>query len=183
MAALAEVVVVVECHQAGGSLYTVRAATRRGVAVGAVPGSVRSPASAGTNDLLADGCFVVRDASDVLVALSLARASIVPVRPRRRAAGAGDPTEPAGTAGPARAANAASPAAPLGPLDLAGPDGAARPADPADRDVLEALEWDASSLEQLLRRTGLPLAALSASLERLRGAGRARGEGGWWARV
>ena len=84
VAALADVVVVVECHATGGSLDTVRAAVRLGRAVGAVPGSIRSPASAGTNDLLADGCFVVRDAGDVLVALSLARASADLVQPRRR---------------------------------------------------------------------------------------------------
>jgi DNA processing protein len=37
----------------------------------AVPGSVRSPASAGTNALLAAGSPPVRDATDVLVALGL----------------------------------------------------------------------------------------------------------------
>jgi DNA processing protein len=75
IAALSGVVVVVECHSRGGSLHTVQAATARGVPVGAVPGSVRSPASAGTNALLADGCFVVRDVSDVLVALGLSMVS------------------------------------------------------------------------------------------------------------
>ncbi|MHB1849929.1 MAG: DNA-processing protein DprA [Acidimicrobiales bacterium] len=75
IAAISDVVVVVECHVRGGSLHTVQAATARGVTVGAVPGSVRSPASAGTNDLIADGCFVVRDASDVLVAVGIASAS------------------------------------------------------------------------------------------------------------
>ena len=73
MAALADVVVVVECHPRGGALHTVRAAMARGLTVGAVPGSVRSPASAGTNDLLADGAFVVRDAADVLVAVGRSR--------------------------------------------------------------------------------------------------------------
>ena len=76
IAALSDVLVVVECHVRGGSLHTVQAATTRGVTVGAVPGSVRSPASAGTNALLADGCFVVRDASDVLVAVGLATAGM-----------------------------------------------------------------------------------------------------------
>jgi DNA processing protein len=41
--------------------------------VGAVPGPVRSPTSAGTNALLADQALVVRDADDVLVALGLGR--------------------------------------------------------------------------------------------------------------
>ncbi len=76
IAAISDVVVVVECHVRGGSLHTVQAATARGVTVGAVPGSVRSPASAGTNGLLADGCVVVRDASDVLVAVGLATAGM-----------------------------------------------------------------------------------------------------------
>ena len=71
IAALSDVVVVVESHAAGGSLHTVRAAAERGVTVMAVPGPVRSPASAGTNGLLADGCPPARDTRDVLVALAL----------------------------------------------------------------------------------------------------------------
>lgn len=71
LAALAHVVVVVESHESGGSLSTVRAAVERGVAVMAVPGSVRSPSSAGTNRLLADGVAPVTGATDVLTALAL----------------------------------------------------------------------------------------------------------------
>ncbi len=73
IAALADLVVVVESHDRGGSLHTVDAAIERGRTVGAVPGPVRSPASAGTNALLADQALVVRDADDVLVALGLGR--------------------------------------------------------------------------------------------------------------
>jgi DNA processing protein len=71
IAALAEVVIVVESHSRGGSLHTVDAAMARDVPVMAVPGSVRSPASAFPNALLAEGCAPVRDALDVLVALGL----------------------------------------------------------------------------------------------------------------
>lgn len=71
IAALADVVVVVESHAAGGSLHTVTEAERRDIPVLAVPGSVRSPAAAGTNQLLADGCHPARDVEDVLVALGL----------------------------------------------------------------------------------------------------------------
>ena len=71
LAALAQVVVVVESHESGGSLSTVRNAIDRGVTVMAVPGSVRSPASAGTNRLLADGVAPVTGADDVLTALAL----------------------------------------------------------------------------------------------------------------
>lgn len=79
LAALADVVVVVESHASGGSLSTVRAALERDVAVMAVPGSVRSPSSAGTNRLLADGVAPVTDVQDVLVALSLEGAGRPPL--------------------------------------------------------------------------------------------------------
>ncbi|MGI9033164.1 MAG: DNA-processing protein DprA [Acidimicrobiales bacterium] len=78
LAALAEVVVVVESHSRGGSLHTVDAALARDRLVMAVPGSVRSPASALTNALLAEGCPPVRDAIDVLVALGLSTAGSLP---------------------------------------------------------------------------------------------------------
>ena len=80
IAALAEVVVVVESADKGGSRHTVEAANDRGRTVMAVPGSVRSPVSSYTNGLLADGCQPVRDVTDVLVALGLssATATVVP---------------------------------------------------------------------------------------------------------
>ncbi len=71
IAGLAQMVVVVECHASGGSWHTVEAATRRGVEVGAVPGSVQSPASVGTNTLLHEGATPVRGAQDVLDALGI----------------------------------------------------------------------------------------------------------------
>lgn len=83
IAALAEVVVVVESTERGGSMHTVDAALERDRMVLAVPGPVRSPASAGTNGLLAAGCPPCRDAGDVLVALGLTR---------REPAHAGEPT-------------------------------------------------------------------------------------------
>ena len=71
VAALADIVVVVESHARGGSLHTVTAALERDVTVMAVPGPVRGAASAGTNALLVAGAAPVRDAADVLVALGL----------------------------------------------------------------------------------------------------------------
>jgi len=76
LAALSDVVVVVESRHHGGSRHTVDAAVARGIAVGAVPGSIRSATSEGTNALLADGAFPVCSAGDILVALSLAGASV-----------------------------------------------------------------------------------------------------------
>jgi DNA processing protein len=71
IAALADVVVVVESHARGGSMHTVDAALERDRPVMVVPGPVRSPASTGTNDLLAAGSAPVRDAGDVLAVLGL----------------------------------------------------------------------------------------------------------------
>jgi DNA processing protein len=77
LAAASDLVVVVESHRRGGSLLTAEAAIRRQLPVGAVPGSVRSAASAGCNDLLADGAHVVRDSADVLTLLGLVTAGVV----------------------------------------------------------------------------------------------------------
>ena len=69
IASLSNFVVVVESHITGGALSTAAEAAQRGVTVGAVPGSVLSPAAAGTNGLLVDGCQPIRHAQDVLDAL------------------------------------------------------------------------------------------------------------------
>ncbi len=74
IAALADVVVVVESHEHGGSMHTVAEALRRDRPVLAVPGPVRSPSSAGTNRLLSEGMGPARDATDVLLALGLSPA-------------------------------------------------------------------------------------------------------------
>jgi DNA processing protein len=71
LAALGELLVVVESDLKGGSMITVRAAYLRGRTVLAVPGSVRSRQSRGTNQLLFDGAGVARDSADVLGALGL----------------------------------------------------------------------------------------------------------------
>jgi DNA processing protein len=69
MAALAKLTVVVEATERSGSLITSGMASDAGRDVGAVPGPVTSWLSAGTNQLIADGAVVVRDAQDVLDAL------------------------------------------------------------------------------------------------------------------
>lgn len=72
VAALADVLVVVESARTGGSMYTVDEALHRGRDVLAVPGSVRSSASAGTNWLLSQGAQPCCGPDDVLVAAGLA---------------------------------------------------------------------------------------------------------------
>jgi DNA processing protein len=141
IAALADVVIVVESHAAGGSLLTVREAIDRDVPVMAVPGSVRSPAAAGTNQLLADGCHPARDADDILVALGLV---------------------PGGRRAPVEA----------------------RPTpDEMGRAVLDAFDWEPTTLEQLALRTSRPLPELALALVRLEADGWVAGSGAWYERV
>jgi len=71
LAALCEVLVVIESHAKGGSMITVEEAQRRDITVMAVPGSPRALSSSGTNLLLQQGCAPVVDATDVMVALGL----------------------------------------------------------------------------------------------------------------
>ncbi len=86
IAALAEVVVVVESRQHGGSLITVNEAIARNVPLMAVPGGVHNRAATGTNQLIRDGAGVVVEATDVLIALALdhrrAAGSVADPRPR-----------------------------------------------------------------------------------------------------
>ncbi len=86
LAAFSEVLVVVESRVSGGSLITVNEARERGVTVMAVPGALRNRAAEGTNFLIRDGCPVVIDVDDVLVALGLdsRRAGGVAYDPRPR---------------------------------------------------------------------------------------------------
>ncbi len=157
IAALAHVVVVVESHKSGGALHTVTAADERGVTVLAVPGSVRSSASEGTNSLIADGCGVARDADDVLAALELACAGSSHALGRR--------TGPCTQTGTAR-----------------NPPAATTRLSPDERLVLEALEEVATPFELVCARSGLGLASTAVTLERLATLGLAARSGSGWER-
>lgn len=71
IAALADVVVVVEATLTGGSRITAERALDYGRPVFAVPGSRRNPSAAGCNALLADGAHPLIDPVDVLMALGM----------------------------------------------------------------------------------------------------------------
>jgi DNA processing protein len=154
IAALADVVVVVECHGQGGSFHTVEAAARRAVPVCAVPGSVRSPASRGTNGLLVDGCAPVRDLDDVLTALALARGGRAPE------AGRGLPR----------------PRAPGADRRLDG-------LDRGERAVWDAVDDTPTTVETVLLRTGLAVAAVGVAVEALVVRGLLIEGAGWWSRA
>jgi DNA processing protein len=140
IAALGTLLVVVESGWSGGSMHTVREADERGRTVMAVPGPVRSPASAGPNLLLSEGCPPCRDADDVLVAMGLA-------------------TESSATTSPHAIA-----------LSL----GAAA--------VLEAFEWSPSTIDDLVRRSGCDIAAVSVALSELLEEGQIRAQSGLFER-
>jgi DNA processing protein len=154
IAALSDIVVVVESHLRGGSLYTAEAAARRSIPVCAVPGSVRSPSSAGTNSLLVDGCTPVRDATDVLVALGLACAGN-PDRcglPVGRGSSRGPLREDAGLTQPQRA-------------------------------VLAAVEFQPTALETILLRTDLSIVDVATACDELVESGSLVSGPGWWAQA
>ena len=197
IAALSDVVVVVECQLGGGALYTAEAAARRSIPVCAVPGSVRSPASAGTNGLLVDGCTPVRDVDDVLTAVALSRcrrdnpapavqsSTFVAAKgrdhpsrrptPTRSARSAGSDTRT--TAGRSRSQDTSSPSGPASvqpsfDLGVLGDDA---------RTVLTALEGSPTTMDSILRRTGFNLARAAAACDALARAGAVDAGPGWWA--
>lgn len=148
IAALADVVVVVESREKGGSMYTVEEALRRNRPVLAVPGPIRSEASAGTNRLLADGAEPICSPDDVLVALGLERADA--------------PTKKTITGTGARPSR---------------PD-SADPAGSDDATVLSAIGWTGIGFDQLVEQVGQPIAAVAVSLERLIASGLVTRTGG-----
>ncbi|MEZ5380712.1 MAG: DNA-processing protein DprA [Microthrixaceae bacterium] len=176
LAALADVVVVVESARAGGSMHTVREAIERSVPVLAVPGSVRAGASAGTNQLISEGCDPCLDVLDVLAALS---------RQGARCATAGTGAAGVGSAAPKRTGRRAPEtggagqlalAVPEGgalvapdvqehPLDSVEPTGAGRDADEAA--LLDAAGFDRVSLDYLVETSGLDVASVAAAVGRL----------------
>ena len=165
VAAVSDLVIVVEAHRTGGAMYTVDAALARGVLVAAVPGSVRSPASDGTNALIADGALVVRDVGDAMALVALVRAGQYGDERRSLARGPQ----------PRRSAAAQSLHVDASPVEASDDDLTAR--------VLAAFDNDATRLETLLARTGLDLGSASLALDRLVASGRVRRRSGAYERT
>lgn len=154
LAALAEVVVVVESGGAGGSMHTVREALARDRPVLAVPGPIDSIASEGANQLLSEGAHPCLSVDDVLVALGEAgHHDLV----RRGAA-----TDTRRSAGRPEL----------------------RPDPQGDAALLlECLGWRPASAEQLALRSGLEFRRLAAALRRLESDGWTVQRDGWIERV
>lgn len=85
IAALCDVLVVVESRATGGSMITVRCALERQVTVMAVPGSTATRAAEGTNLLIRDGASIAVEPDDVLAVLGIeARRRVATFDPRAR---------------------------------------------------------------------------------------------------
>jgi predicted Rossmann fold nucleotide-binding protein DprA/Smf involved in DNA uptake len=208
IAALSDVVVVVESHLRGGSLYTAEAAARRSIPVCAVPGSVRSRASEGTNALLVDGCTPVRDATDVLVAISLVRAgSAEGIDPGLTLNAAIDPASPPSSpstplSGPSPGPSSPEPASRGAglrtPIVTGQP--AAAPAScvasrrrrarslanvlmsETERTVWEALDDTPTAFETILIRTDMSVASVAEACDQLVERGLIHSGAGWWSK-
>ncbi len=153
LAAMSDLVVVVESRAAGGSLLTVEQAIRRDVSVMAVPGSIRNRAADGTNQLIADGCHPVRDIVDIVVALGLAEASTAP-RHRR--------APPAGGDGPGSPHDAA-------PGSFC--------------EVIECVDDGPTTLDEIAARSSMPVAKLLAELDSLIACGLVQRDGARFIRA
>jgi DNA protecting protein DprA len=209
IAALSDVVVVVESHLNGGSLYTADAAARRSIPVCAVPGSVKSRASDGTNALLVDGCTPVRDAADVLVAVSLARTGTDHAM-KRSELGTIEPEDCDGIDGSSDDGTSSSDSsgtsaggAVQADSSVALPTPAGRPSPhevpsrrrrvesgrssrtltARQREVWESVDDTPTSFETILLRTNLSIAAAAQVCEQLAEDGALLSGPGWWSRV
>lgn len=154
IAGLSKLVVVVECHIQSGSWHTVDAATRDQIDVAVVPGSVRNPAAAGSNQMLCQGVMPVRHAQDILDLI------------HHPAPGSLSLSETTGEAG-GRAGCDHDRAKRLGPVE---------------EEVYRVLCARPLALDDLVERSRLPLTAVAVALERLVGEDLAREEAGWWTR-
>ncbi len=73
MAALSDALLVIEATEKSGTLITARQALELGRDIGAVPGDIFSDASLGTNMLIKEGAYMMRNADDLYDLLHLKR--------------------------------------------------------------------------------------------------------------
>jgi DNA processing protein len=191
IAGLVQAVVVVESHAGGGSMLTVAAAADRGIDVLAVPGSVTSSSSVGTNQLLHEGAAPARHAGDVLAALGDFRPWPDALSSRVAAARAGRSDAGRSATGRQPDRSPPGPQGPKGPqgqqLSMAptpaGAAGSGAGLDSAARRVLDAIDRTPTPTSVIADRAGLPIGVLGAILLNLANRDLVRGQGVWWERI
>ena len=156
IAAISDVVLVVESRATGGSMITADEALRRDKPVLAVPGSIRNPASAGTNRLLSDGAIPACDVADVILALSMVRPDLPAAMTRRLCDGSEPALSP--TAGDAALVGDAV-------------------------KVLDVVGWEPTAVDDVLRRCPLGRSQVILHLANLELGGWIVGGAGWWQRA
>ncbi|GAB3193562.1 DNA-processing protein DprA [Nesterenkonia suensis] len=188
IAALTAVTVVVEARWRSGAQNTAHHALAMGRPVGAVPGSVRSPSSAGCHRLLRETpAELVTDAADVVELIV----------DRRQAPGGANPAGGAagGTTGASAVGRSHAEQPRLPALASAAVEGSGRSRGGERRDAVDGLSqadrllFDALPLRRLSAPgklsevAGLPIAQVLGGLSRLQRAGLARESGGQWGRT
>lgn len=170
IAALAELVLVVEAAERSGSLVTARFAAELGREVAAVPGSPADARHRGTNRLLREGAHLVESAADVLALLGDRPA---PPAPRRRRPPQPDlPLEPWEDAESSPPAEEPSPPARPAAGPAEGGDGSL-----AER-LLALLGPDPVGFDELVRAAGAPADAVREALFELELTGAVRWHSG-----
>ena len=71
MAALSDAVLIIEAEEKSGTLVTARHALELGRDMGAIPGNIFSPTSEGTNMLIKEGAYAIRNIKDLTDLLHL----------------------------------------------------------------------------------------------------------------
>jgi DNA processing protein len=148
--------VVVEAAEQSGALITARLAADAGREVFAVPGSIHNPMARGCHRLIRDGAALVESPAEVLAILAPLAADLA--RALRGALGAIEP-----------AAEAAVPAPACMGSDY--------------NRLWDALGTDPTDMDELVARSGLTAAALSAMLLALELDGRVAAEHGRYCRI
>ncbi|MEX0767639.1 MAG: DNA-processing protein DprA, partial [Microthrixaceae bacterium] len=160
LAALADLVVVVESAGAGGSMHTVKEALARDVPIMSVPGPIDSRASEGTNRLLSDGAEPCLGVEDILMALGLTASSQDSKSSSAVSVEQGSRSQPACDS----------------PQNLR----ESRPApDEAGQRALNVIGWRPVSVEHLGQRSGLNFRELASTLSWLEASGWIQRTGGW----
>jgi DNA processing protein len=139
ISALARVTVVIEAAAGSGTMITVSTALAQGRDVMAVPGSITSPTSIGTNRLIRDGAEPLLEVEDLLAHYPEVGGSAV-----QRLEGAGSAVEPAPSGARGRLGGS------IALRELPPPPGLT----PAEATLFGALRAGPASLDDLVSKTG-----------------------------